>query len=144
MIWWKLIFALALYVGATAVILREIMVVGAGRREGIEPKPLYRRFRRRAKGVVLLATVASLTAFHHDIAKLLYLMPAEHFKLLGLLLITVIWVLILAGRDLRETTLEAIEQRQAITVETLKEVAEALERRQAGKREAPPPPDSES
>jgi hypothetical protein len=140
---WRLLLIAALAIGGVVVVLREVLIVGEGRRSGIDPKQLYRRFRRRTKGIGLLVLTFALTLFHMEIARGLGLIPSEHFMLLGLLLICVIWVMILAGRDLHETTLEALEQRQQIALEALMQVEVALHERKAAKPAAEKPPTTE-
>ena len=149
----KILLILGLALVAAALVGREVLVVGQGKREGLEPKSLYRRFRRRTKGALLLLVLATGAAFHGEIAQGFGLIPSEHFMLLGGLIILVFWVLILAGRDLHESTTELVDRRQAITIETLIEIEQAVRQRQeaaakgaaptAAARRSPPPPAGE-
>lgn len=135
----KILLILVLVLVAAGLIGREVLVVGQGKREGVEQKLLFRRFRRRTKGVLLLLVLATGAAFHAELAGALGLIPSEHFMLLGGLIIMVFWVLILAGRDLHESTTELVDRRQAITIETLIEIEQAVRQRQEAERGGPAP-----
>jgi hypothetical protein len=137
MLWLKVLLAVGAVMGAVGLIAREILRVGESTRAGENPLVAYRRFRRRAKGALLLAGVVAVGLFHELIARSAGLRPQEHFLLLGGLIIVVIWVLILAGRDLRESTEELLSTRQRLTMEALEGIEKAIEERKAAKRSGP-------
>lgn len=111
-----LLLAIFVYFG------REILQIGEARRDGEDPLPHYRRFRRRLKCSLLLLLLFILAFFYEDFAA--WGQFDAHTSLVYFLgtLIVLIWLLIVANRDARATVMEAMEERRRITEEALQSV----------------------
>lgn len=124
-----------------AIVGAEILRVGKGRRAGEDEKALFRRFRRRAKGVVLLNAMFLLAAWYDEILSAHIHTAGGLLLYVGLVVILMFWLLILAARDLRETVTEATEQQQTIALQALVELEEEIVRaREERKAAAKDPP----
>ncbi len=127
-----------LLVGSAAMLGREILQIGEGRRAGQNEVTLYRRFRRRAKGLFLLIVLYILAAYYDEIAAWGHFGWRDMILFTGGIFIILIWALILAGRDLKETALEVTAERQRLTMEAFLDITEEIERRKAQDQDSPP------
>lgn len=137
---------LILAAAAAAFLSREILEVGAVRRTGGPLLPALRRFRRRTKGVVLLLILYLQTAFFEEVARGLGFGHRAVLLYFGLALVLLVWVLILAGRDLRETVLTAASESSRLRQEAMArldaEVLARLTERRAAEKQSPKSPDT--
>lgn len=133
----KLLILLALLAGLAGVVAREVLVTGAAQRAGQDPKPYFARLRRRTKGMVVLVLLYAMAAWYEEAAGALGLGVRERLWYLGGVLITLFWLLILAGRDLRESALQAMEERRRLTSETFERIQEEIRRRKAEEEPIP-------
>lgn len=117
-----------------ALLGREILVVGQGRRSGEDPGRLYRRFRNRTKAYGLLMVIFLMAAFYEDLARAGHFRATEAIAYFGVAVILLFWFLIVLARDFRETAMAAMRQSEQLTVQSLKELEEEI-RRKRGKRD---------
>ncbi len=114
---------------ALAFLAREILTIGQERRAGAEEKPLYRRFRRRAKGLLLLIVLYISAAFYDELAAFGHFDAQANLLFMGGILIIMIWILIIAARDFRESALAIVRENEQMTRETLQSLEEEMRRR---------------
>ncbi len=112
------VFCLLLVLCA-ALLCREILTLGQEKRAGKDVDALYKRFRRRAKGLLLLIFLFALTAYYDYFEASEFSGAREIVLYVGLVMIVLIWVLILASRDLKETAHEALRNKQELTLSSL-------------------------
>lgn len=120
---------------------REVIALGKARKDGEESAPYIERFRRRAKGLALLVVLYLLAAFFEDIHAGLHFQAREVILYIGFTLVVLVWLLILAGRDVRATALSALEQRRKLASDSMAGI-DAEIRRFRGERMARPPKDA--
>lgn len=128
---------------AAIVIGREVIAIGEARRAGHDVVPLYKRFRRRLKSVVLIWVLLALSLFFRNVADAPWFTPKVAILYVGLAIITLFWIMILAARDFKEAAHYAVAANQQITLETLGEIEQRIRERQAGRSSAPPRPPKE-
>lgn len=140
------LLVLAVFVILILVFLaREILVFGQEKRSGAPEKPLLRRLRRRAKGLILLLGLFTLTAYYGDIAEIGHFDWRANLLFMGGILILMIWILIIAARDFRESALAIIRENEEITRETLQSLEKEMRerRRQQQDEEGQNKPDTQ-
>lgn len=115
-----------LIIVAAGFIFRESLVVSEGRRNGLDEKRLYRRFRRRTKGMILMIVLYISTVFFEDIALTGIFSAREAILYIGATFILLIWLLIIASRDMKEVAHNALFERQRITLESLAELEKTI------------------
>lgn len=138
-----LIFTALLVLGGVLLLGREVLVLGGAKRRGAEMIPHYKRFRRRATGLVVLfllflsalafEPLARAAAFDARLT-LLYFLGA---------MILLIWLLLIAARDMRETAIDALAERQTMAASMLRDATERARRAGGEKgddRDPPGPP----
>lgn len=108
------------------IIGRETLAVQAGLRTGEDHLLLFRRFRRRLKGVVLLIVLFLLATYLEPFTAAEWSGAREVLLYFGLCLIVLIWVLILATRDMRETAERALAQGQKLTTDSFEEIQQQI------------------
>ena len=138
--WIKITVLVLLLLGCSGMLGREVLVLGKGRRSGEDPLPLFRRFRRRAKGLLLLIVLYLFAAFFDEAIRRLHFSAREVALYAGFCLIMLIWLLILAGRDIRETALTALKERRELTTDSFARIEEEIRRRREKKASVPRPP----
>lgn len=119
---------------------REVMEVGTRRRAGADERTIYRRFRRRTKGVILLVALYLMAAFFDQFFRATQATPRIIILYTGAAFVLLIWLLLLAGRDVRETALMAITERKRLTEDSFLRIDEAVRRRRASRTDAPARP----
>ncbi|MCB2153574.1 hypothetical protein KQI84_01705 [bacterium] len=104
---------------------REILVLGAAQREKEETRFENRRFRRRTTGLFVLLLLAGC----YDLSNYLdpYLTARGAILYYGMCFIILIWLLIIATRDVRAEAIHYMEEQNQVTLQALLE----LERRVA-------------
>jgi hypothetical protein len=138
--WIKITVLVVLLIGCSGMLGREVLVLGRGRRTGEDPSPLFRRFRRRAKGLILLVLLYLFAAFFDEAIRRLHFTGREVALYAGFCLIMLVWLLLLAGRDVRETALTALKERRELTSDSFARIEEEIRRRREKKASVPRPP----
>ncbi len=131
----RYIFLVLLLVLAAWFLGRDVLTIGEARRDG-KPLPKYlKRFRRHAKGLILLIGIYLAAAFYEDLVSFYKFTAHQHILYIGLLTIMLIWVLILATRDLREVALDGVAEQQKILQESMQNIqSEVVEGQKARKK----------
>lgn len=109
---------------------REFLRVGESIRGGEDSGRVYRRFRRRTKGIALLIFLYILSVFYDDFTEVFLYSPQQKFLYFGMTIIALFWLLILASRDLKEAAFEALHARRQITQETISSIEKEIEKKQ--------------
>lgn len=135
---WKILLLAVLILGALAIAAREVLVVGEERRRGAQEARVFRRFRRRAKGLLLVVVLGALALFYDEAARLLNLGPRGTILYTGLVLVMLIWLLILAGRDVKEATEELVTDQRTARQQAMADLDAVVQERLAARREKPP------
>lgn len=138
--WIKIAVLIVLLIGCSGMLGREVLVLGRGRRAGEDPVPLFRRFRRRAKGLILLVLLYLFAAFFDEAIRRFHFTAREVALYAGFCLIMLIWLLLLAGRDVRDTALTALKERRELTSDSFARIEEEIRRRREKKASVPRPP----
>lgn len=134
----KWIVFILFVLAALGFVGRETLVVGEGRRAGQDELKLYRRFRRRTKGALLLLFLLTLALFFEELASLGNFDARAIILYTGLALITLIWILMLAARDTKETAFDALNDARKIRTEAYEEIEHVIRERKGGADSASP------
>lgn len=127
----RLAILILLCIGAVVAFGAEVLRFGEARRRGALTKLHYRRLRRRIKGLLLLPLFYVLGLYHEEIFKMLQLDPRGMILYGGLALIILVWILILAARDLHETAEFAAEESRRIRGAARQDLEKIIEERLA-------------
>jgi hypothetical protein len=133
----RILVLIALMVASCLIIGWEILRVGEGRRAGQDALMLMRRLRRRLKTLILIVALYAIAAWFEDVAAAAHFTAKIALLYFGLAITMLVWILILAARDLRETALQAVEINRRLREEAIKDLERELRRRQ---EEPPHPP----
>lgn len=138
----KIALLVILLLAAAHMLGREVIALGKARREGEDIALLGARFRRRAKGLALLVALYLLAAFFGNLHAALGFTAKEVILYIGFTLIVLVWLLILAGRDVRATAMDALEQRRRLASESMAGIDAEIRRfrEEQGGGGAPRPP----
>ena len=138
----KIALLVILLIASAHMLGREVIALGKARREGEDIALLGARFRRRAKGLALLIALYLLAAFFDNLHAALGFTAKEVILYIGFTLIVLVWLLILAGRDVRATALDALEQRRRLASESMASIDAEIRRfrEEHGGGGAPRPP----
>lgn len=124
----KLLLFLVLLAAGGLLVGKELMEVGQERRAGKYPGPAARRFRRRTKGVGLVLVLYAMSALYEPIARAIQISKHGSLMYFGLAVVLLIWVLILAGRDFRETVMDAASESARLRTEAMEKLDAELQR----------------
>ncbi len=124
------IFLLAALVVVGAGLLgREVLAVGAARRAGEPMVPHYRRLRRRVLGIALLIVLYVIVGWYDVLADWGTFTVRDHLLYVGGVFILLIWTLITASRDLKETAHEALAERRRLAADSFQHIQDEIERK---------------
>lgn len=102
---------------------REVLNFGAARREKADPKRDELRFRRRTLGLSVLFLLGVLYELHNDVP---FAEPVHELAYYGVMFVVVIWLLIIAARDMRAIAESYLDEQQRMTLQSLVELEEQL------------------
>ncbi|MEO8377634.1 MAG: hypothetical protein ABI579_08175 [Candidatus Sumerlaeota bacterium] len=138
----KLFLFVILVLACAYALGREVIALGLARRDGENSAPYIDRFRRRGKGLALLIMLYLLAAFFENVYTSLHFQAREVILYIGFTLIVLVWLLILAGRDVRATALQALEQRRRLASDSMAGIDEEIQRfrEEHSNEQAPRPP----
>jgi hypothetical protein len=142
----KIVFLVILILAGCYFLGLEVMRTGAGRRAGLDDVELLRRLRRRIKTFVLLLALYVMAAWYEEIARWGYFTPKATLLYFGAAFAILIWLLILAAREVRDAAHMALETSRRIRTETIEELEKEIDRarkqppRPPAKADPPPPP----
>ena len=121
---------LVLIVFVSLVLLsRETLVIGEARRQGHELTPHLRRFRRRAKGLLILNFLYLAAIGFHPLSQLFFFTAHEFLLYFGFYLILLIWLMIITVRDVRQTAFDALMENKNLTAKSLGKIEQELRER---------------
>lgn len=139
------ILAAILLLGGAALLAREILALGEAKRRGAEMLPHYGRFRRRAKGLVVLGLLFVSAILFEPLSRAAAFDARLAFLYFLGAIVLLIWLLIITTRDMKATAIEAMAERQTMAADLVQEVMSRARdagtaEREAGSPPGPPPP----
>lgn len=134
----KILLLAALVVVGAGLLGREVLALGAARRAGEAMLPHYRRFRRRVLGIALLLVLSVVVGWYDNLAEWGTFTLRDHLLYVGGVFILLIWTLITASRDLKETAHEALAERRRLAADSFQHIQDEIERKKEEEKEKAP------
>lgn len=135
----RILIAIVVILALLVAWSKEVVEFGAARREGRLTRESYLRFRRRSLGLFLTLCIFAMIFWAEAAARSFDLDAHGRLYWYGVAFALVLWLLIVAVRDLRATVLAAMADNRKISVESLEAVERAIRERRADRTPIPTP-----